>query len=363
MFNKSERTKFGPNVKPETLKSLIKFVTSYVEEKLINLGLTDTNLQREFVVQCKIACKLATKLIQEKKNHNPPKPEHNYFGRLHNTEAIRLFNILIGKERDKAEASFAAIALDILCTHQNYFFIPERKLSFYGTNYTTHAEKFIQWINDNLAAKNSGSEINVDINLQGKTITKFNVINTTFTKEFNAAQVVFEGGVNFTGCEFKGEVNFKNAKLKVADHDLNNNVFDFSNTKFEHYVDFSQTYFEGLLYGEKTKVNFSGAKFSDGVKFGWFSDTGNKYSASEIDLRGVELKGKKFIQFERELYNCTLRLDRSLLKHVLGLEKVLHRCRGESIFASGEIYIDDRRINCADKLICMLEEAKSSGDH
>ncbi|MFN7094880.1 MAG: leucine-rich repeat domain-containing protein, partial [Burkholderiales bacterium] len=65
----------------------------------------------------------------------------------HNKEAIRLYRILIGEanleDDNVAEGKKAADNLDMLCKHSNIV-APNRKLSFWGTNYTNYTEKFKQ---------------------------------------------------------------------------------------------------------------------------------------------------------------------------------------------------------------------------
>ncbi|MFN7093912.1 MAG: hypothetical protein ACK4M7_00965 [Burkholderiales bacterium] len=61
----------GPNEKPQILNDLIKYVKSYVKGKIGDLEIYENGLEKtRFIEQCKIACKLAVKVIQEAKNHN-----------------------------------------------------------------------------------------------------------------------------------------------------------------------------------------------------------------------------------------------------------------------------------------------------
>jgi hypothetical protein len=61
----------GPNEKPQILNDLIKYVKFYVKGKIRDLEIYENGSEKtKFIEQCKIACKLAVKVIQEAKNHN-----------------------------------------------------------------------------------------------------------------------------------------------------------------------------------------------------------------------------------------------------------------------------------------------------
>jgi Leucine-rich repeat (LRR) protein len=154
------QTKVEPNEKPEILRSLIYYVRSYTADKIFSSDLRNNEVERnEFINQCNKACKLAIKIIQEAKNHVGTVyfTNTNYYGGLQNEEAIRLCHILIGEASPEEipEYSYlyqydsAAESLDKLCKHRNTI-ISDRKLSFWGTCYTAHAEKFRQFIDDSL---------------------------------------------------------------------------------------------------------------------------------------------------------------------------------------------------------------------
>ncbi|MFN7094993.1 MAG: leucine-rich repeat domain-containing protein, partial [Burkholderiales bacterium] len=153
------KTGVNPDEKPQILNNLNKYVKSYVREKILELNLYNNESEKtKFIEQCKIACKLAVKVIQEGKNHKGTVTFENlyYYGELNNVEAINLLNLLVGKPNpEENEEGSPADNLDKLCKHSNTV-IPNRKLSFWGTSYTNHAEKFRQFIDhalDNAVSK------------------------------------------------------------------------------------------------------------------------------------------------------------------------------------------------------------------
>jgi Leucine-rich repeat (LRR) protein/NADH:ubiquinone oxidoreductase subunit C len=136
-----------PNEITAVLQSLTQYVQDYIEGRVSELDYGKDKIKKyEFITECQIACKLALKVIQEANNYTGMIcPKEEYYDKLHNKEAIRLYHILIGEtnleDEDVAEGKKAANNLDMLCKHSNIV-TPNRKLSFWGTNYTNYTGKF-----------------------------------------------------------------------------------------------------------------------------------------------------------------------------------------------------------------------------
>jgi Leucine-rich repeat (LRR) protein len=206
------KTKLEANEKPEILPSLHDYVRSYILEKVYRLGFMDDVISRnDFINECGKACKLAIKIIQEAKNHAGTVYFTNteYYGRLQNEAAIRLCHILIGEAsaEEIAEYSYtfqrgsATEILDKLCKHNNTI-LSDRKISFWGTNYTAHAEKFRQFIDNELkdAVIKGAIIIKLDAWIreapagekQARLTAKTEILKTYDKKNFNAEGLLKE---------------------------------------------------------------------------------------------------------------------------------------------------------------------------
>jgi WD40 repeat protein len=174
-FNK---TIVESNEKPKILTSLTEHIKDYIEKRISKSDFKNDKIRKnEFIIECKIACKLAVKAIQEAKNHKGTGcfTKKDYYGKLQDEEAIRLYHILIGlpdpKDKDNKKCKQAAKNLDMLCKHNNTI-VPNRKLSFWGTNYTAHAEKFRQFIDNIPIEKLTNAESNALYNETRSPINK-----------------------------------------------------------------------------------------------------------------------------------------------------------------------------------------------
>ncbi|MFN7094070.1 MAG: pentapeptide repeat-containing protein [Burkholderiales bacterium] len=350
--------------KPQILQSLQEYITSYISNNITNLCLTTNDEKSEFITQCSTACLLATDVVQNAKNHNGivSTPELAKYGILNHPEAIKLFNILSGvyKGEENTPESIAASNLDKLCKHRFTVF-KNTKLSFWGINYTRHANDFRDLATSNklIDSVNSNSNITDSINISGDIRNKKTVVNLSYQgKKFNreviASNTIFEGSTNFSGCEFQN-INFDGVKFLATQDD---DVFDFSNTTFHCEVDFSRATFWGLPGRPKPKIDFRNARISGNLRFGILAGGAEKYSGFELDLRGAQLLNNGCIQFGCDsgrytIGNCILRMDRSQLRYTRELENVaIH------IFAYHTIvFIDDKQVK-KDELIAMIKEEK-----
>ncbi|MFN7094155.1 MAG: hypothetical protein ACK4M7_02215 [Burkholderiales bacterium] len=146
-----KQTPIGAEGKLPHFESLRQFITTFLTSRSTRAALSGAQ-KLDLLRQCQIACKLATKVIQEGKNQGGQVPHIslNYYGSLTNPDAIELFHLLTSVGNSASEAiPTPAQDLNILCKHR---LRPccNRKLSFFGTNYTNHAQKFRDFIDEEL---------------------------------------------------------------------------------------------------------------------------------------------------------------------------------------------------------------------
>ncbi|MFN7093946.1 MAG: hypothetical protein ACK4M7_01145, partial [Burkholderiales bacterium] len=360
------KTEVKPGEKPQVLNDLNKYVESYVRKKILYLNFSNNEAEKnKFIAQCKIACKLAVKVIQEGKNHKGTVTFTNldYYGELVNAEAKNLFNLLVGRPNSEVnEENRAADNLDKLCKHSNTI-ITNRKLSFWGTNYTHHAEKFRQFID----------KLEVSVAVEPKTVGNggYHIINSklenfslkrqVLLSLFIATETKFSGSTSFSECEFKGGLIFSNVSFMPDIID----TIDFGNTIFDNKVDFSSTKIYSKAETHIPKISFRNAEFRDSVDLGSFRDEGivvgtkNSHLGLEIDLTGVKIQDGKYINFSTvadSLSNCTIKLNSSILRHIKNLEMAY----SSSSSTPTRIIIDGEEITNREELLHRLEKAADS---
>jgi hypothetical protein len=366
----NETTTVKSNEKPEILNSLTKYVQSYIERNIFELGLNNNDTKKnDFIAECKIACKLAVKVIQEAKNHNGAVcfTNREYYGKLQSKEAIGLYHILVGESNQDKEI---AANLDVLCNHSNTI-ITNRKLSFWGTNYTSHAEKFRKFIDDpKIFAYKPETRVEKSYDLNEQSLNNFNAESTIFTQNFSAVRAHFTGNVNFAACKFEGKTDFAGCRFTPGV----NGTVNFSHAVFDHHVDLTKTSFLGedsRRHSYIPKIIFRGATFKEGIDLTHYF-AGGRYKGNEIDLTGVQVPEGKYITFPRfpeepgrknlnigTLVNCTIRLNRDVLKHTQGLYHAItypSKIRSEpGNFQATEIFLDGKLIDF-NKLESIMKE-------
>jgi hypothetical protein len=338
-----------PEEKFQILTNLTKYIIAYVREQILALDLTDNPAGKiKFIEQCKIACKLATKIIQEGKNHKGDVyfTDINYYGKLENIQAIGLYHILIGKSASEGyEEQAAAENLDKLCKHKNTIF-NNRKLSFWGTNYTNHAIKFREWINqlETVANPELKTEIMDIVDINNQKLNNYTADRHVFCQTLNAEEAEFLGTASFRECEFWCGINLSGTQFKPGDDSV---TVDFSYAIFAQMVDFTKVSFHGVEEpAVRPIISFKNAQFKEGAIFGKVRGRG-AYAGSEIDFRGAKVADGKYILFDEScsgLGYCTIRIDSSILHHFQGLSDAIKPTSARPL-GGAEIYLDDQKIS------------------